>query len=282
MIDSMDDILRGIEERDNVTILFAVESGSRAWGLNAPDSDFDIRFVYRRNDRKFYTGYKRNDNDTIIGFTDDNMYDWHGWDILKAIKHLQESNPSFIEWLYTPIIYIDRFGFLDSCRSVMNNMHTSLSLLYHYASMAKSNWADWISGRDDIICKKYLYVIRPVAMLHWLMSFAESSDVKLIIDIDRLLDTIRTELPDETYNDIQRIILQKRTNGKLGNCSPIRSINTWIEGQFIRFEAFTKKEGFTARSILNGTIYSLYFFAFFLSRFVSLYFFFNCSLSYEL
>ena len=36
-----------IEEKENVTILFAVESGSRAWGFASPDSDFDVRFVYK-------------------------------------------------------------------------------------------------------------------------------------------------------------------------------------------------------------------------------------------
>lgn len=35
-----------IERKYRCTILFAVESGSRAWGFPSPDSDFDVRFVY--------------------------------------------------------------------------------------------------------------------------------------------------------------------------------------------------------------------------------------------
>ena len=38
--------LQDIEERENVRILYAAESGSRAWGFASPDSDYDVRFIY--------------------------------------------------------------------------------------------------------------------------------------------------------------------------------------------------------------------------------------------
>jgi len=31
-----------IEEKENLTILLAIESGSRGWGFASPDSDYDI------------------------------------------------------------------------------------------------------------------------------------------------------------------------------------------------------------------------------------------------
>ena len=40
--------LHEIEEKENVIILHAVESGSRAWGFASPDSDYDVRFIYVR------------------------------------------------------------------------------------------------------------------------------------------------------------------------------------------------------------------------------------------
>lgn len=40
--------LKEIEEIYGVKVLWAVESGSRAWGFASPDSDFDVRFIYKR------------------------------------------------------------------------------------------------------------------------------------------------------------------------------------------------------------------------------------------
>ncbi len=40
--------LREIEDLYDVTVLWAIESGSRAWVFASPDSDFDVRFIYKR------------------------------------------------------------------------------------------------------------------------------------------------------------------------------------------------------------------------------------------
>ena len=40
--------LRRLELEDDVRVLYAVESGSRAWGFASVDSDWDVRFLYLR------------------------------------------------------------------------------------------------------------------------------------------------------------------------------------------------------------------------------------------
>ena len=37
-----------IDTEETVKILYACESGSRAWGFESQDSDYDVRFIYVR------------------------------------------------------------------------------------------------------------------------------------------------------------------------------------------------------------------------------------------
>ena len=38
--------LNEIEKNNDVKVIYACESGSRAWGFASEDSDYDVRFIY--------------------------------------------------------------------------------------------------------------------------------------------------------------------------------------------------------------------------------------------
>jgi len=94
--------LEKIERVENVRIIHAVESGSRAWGFASPDSDYDVRFIYVRDMRHYMKLEKTRD---VIEWQLDEVLDINGWDLQKALRLLHSSNPTLFEWSNSPIIY---------------------------------------------------------------------------------------------------------------------------------------------------------------------------------
>lgn len=82
MNDIIAEKLLTIEKEKNVRILYACESGSRAWGFASPDSDYDVRFIYARPADNYLSIEERKD---VIELPVNEVLDISGWDI--AVQH---------------------------------------------------------------------------------------------------------------------------------------------------------------------------------------------------
>ncbi len=126
-------LLSDIEREKNVRILYACESGSRAWGFHSEDSDYDIRFIYA-SPREAYLGVFDPPDTIEIAIKDD--LDPGGWDVKKALGLLGKSNGPLIEWLHSPIVYVDRDGFRESWQELSRKVLQSTRLRHHYMGLA--------------------------------------------------------------------------------------------------------------------------------------------------
>src|SRR5262249_5832090 len=129
--------LAALEQVEGVRIVYVVESGSRAWGFPSQDSDYDVRFLYVRPMDAYLTIVPARD---VIEYPISDALDLNGWDLRKALGLFRKSNPSILEWLHSPIVYRDRFGVASRLRDLEPVYVTVRSSLYHYLSLAKSQW----------------------------------------------------------------------------------------------------------------------------------------------
>ena len=107
--------LREIEAQYHVKVLFAVESGSRAWGFASKDSDWDVRFVYVHEPAWYF--HIEEQKDTIEHIFPDET-DLSGWELKKALRLFKRSNPSFFEWLHSPIVYRKDHAFMAEIKQM--------------------------------------------------------------------------------------------------------------------------------------------------------------------
>ena len=119
-----------IEAEHDVRILYAAESGSRAWGFASPDSDYDVRFVYVR---KAFEYVRLDEPRDGIEHVNDGLLDINGWDLKKAMGQFARGNATLFEWSGSPHC-VQNNGYLETgfpaCDGIFLGKKRSLSLLW--------------------------------------------------------------------------------------------------------------------------------------------------------
>lgn len=200
MQDKILKILSDIMQSQNIKILYAVESGSRAWGFSSENSDYDIRFIYMRP----VEDYLRIDSlkDTIE-YKPDNIIDASGWDLKKALGLLGKSNPSFFEWHNSPIIYMTT-ELWQNISPQFNDFFEAESGFYHYYHMAENNYKPILEGNKKL--KKYFYVLRCLLACKWITDKKTSPPV--------LFDTLINEMLEDNLKDSIKELIEIKKNSK--------------------------------------------------------------------
>ncbi|CCU71644.1 nucleotidyltransferase domain-containing protein [Thalassolituus oleivorans] len=232
MIDSSirEDILSRLEkteEKYDVKILMAIESGSRAWGFASPNSDYDVRFIYA-NKPDWYLAVDLEDKRDVIEYPIVDDIDLNGWDVRKALKLFWKSNPAFVEWIQSPISYIDDGDFRHESLKLLPEIYSAEKGIYHYRSMAKTNYRGYL--REDMVpLKKYFYVLRPLFSIQWLESYGTAAP----IEFDRVLSLVTD---NELLDTIHALLERKKVSEEKMLAPAIPVLNRYIEKQLERLE----------------------------------------------
>ena len=217
MREKIQEQLRRIEEAENIKILFAVESGSRAWGFASPDSDYDVRFIYIRRLEDYL---RLNTIRDVIELPIDDVLDINGWDLQKTLRLLNKSNPTLFEWFSSPIVYQET-EFADKFRDLMMHYFSSKKTMYHYVSMAEGNYREYLKG-DLIRAKKYFYVLRPVLACQWILDWGTPPPMLFS-------ELLKAELPVELIDVVNQLLELKMNSPEVKLIKRISEINEYLD-----------------------------------------------------
>lgn len=156
--------LKYIERHYDVKILYACESGSRAWGFASPDSDYDVRFIYAHK-LDYYLSI--NEHRDVIELPINDLLDINGWELRKTLRLFRKSNASLFEWLKSPVVYLTDTAFIEEMRGLMSYYFSPRAGMHHYISMTKAVFENELSG-SMVKLKKYFYALRPVLAAKWI------------------------------------------------------------------------------------------------------------------
>jgi predicted nucleotidyltransferase len=147
--ETINKILDDIELKHNIKFVFAIESGSRAWGMASPDSDYDIRGVYINLDpikRNSHVLFKK--TKPIDGFTEDKLYDWNLWGFSDYLCYLKENNSSAIDWTISTMCYRGKEN-LERIQELFTSQMSTNVLCYHHYGLMKSQYKKYLDPQRN-------------------------------------------------------------------------------------------------------------------------------------
>lgn len=209
--------LKELELQQGIHILYACESGSRAWGFALPDSDYDVRFIYTRKIENYLSIANVRD---VVELPVNEVLDISGWDIRKALQLFLKSNAPLFEWLQSPIIYKENEMYRIELRSLMKKYFSLRAGGNHYLSMAINTVEQELHGNKRKL-KKYFYALRPMLACKWIIEKQEVPPMEFGI--------LRTLITDLTVQaEIDKLLSLKVTSDEKALTEPIFDIDNWI------------------------------------------------------
>jgi uncharacterized protein len=216
--DSLKDLLHDVESKHGLSVIYGLESGSRAWGFESQNSDYDVRFLYVRP-VDWYLCIEKRDDVLELGTSTD--IDLSGWDLRKSLFFLRQSHPVLLEWLRSPVVYIEQPGIVQRMREIGEEFFAPRASVHHYIG-----WAERILHRyfqsPDLAAKRYFYVIRPILCCRWIQLVGGQPPLlmqKLVAAID---------MPSEAKLAIGNLIERKRAGYELDSVGRIPVLDQYI------------------------------------------------------
>jgi predicted nucleotidyltransferase len=218
--------LSRIEQEESVRVLYAVESGSRAWGFASMDSDWDVRFVYVQRPEWYLSVRERRD---VLEFPISEGLDVSGWDLRKALGLFAKSNPPLLEWLRSPIVYREEHSLASVLRGMTARYFAPRACLHHYLHMAEGNYREYLQG-ERVRLKKYFYVLRPVLACRWI-------DAHGTMPPTEFARLVADQLPASHAAVLDELLARKRAGDELSAGPRIPELNEFLDGEIARLRA---------------------------------------------
>lgn len=211
------------------TVLFAIESGSRAWGFPSPDSDYDCRFIYSRPVEDHLLLKPMRD---VIEFPIEGDVDTGGWDLKKALLLALGGNAAICEWVDSVICYEEVPNIRSEFKTVLKEITNPVDVAHHYLGLARSGIERHEVLSGEIKLKKLFYILRPLIALQWM----KDRDFKIIPYMNFNHNLSEINMQKETREEITALLEKKKITKEIGSDYIPPAIKQYIINTFENFD----------------------------------------------
>ncbi len=218
--------LNELEAEHGFRILYACESGSRAWGFASADSDYDVRFLYAWPTEKYLSVYEPTDQ--MDWEIDADELDFSAWEIRKALGLFRKSNGSLMEWLHSPIVYREDPEVMARWRKLATECFVPKNSAAHYLGLSKGMWLRMQEAGATVTAKKYLYVLRSMLAAR----FVVENQSPVPVEFEKLRGAL--ELPGEVTTAIMKMVEAKSHGNESDVIGGVPVLSQFVESELQR------------------------------------------------
>ena len=240
--EEVEKVFEKLEKERSKRVVLAVEEGSCAWGLDSPQSDHDIRFIYL-SDLPYYLSIERHRQRDSLLFEEKNM-DFSGWDLRKALQLCRDSNPGLLDWLRSAKVLRKEEALISDLLSLAIKNHCPKALAFHWLNTAEKHDKLFFGERKQVILKKYFYVVRPLLCIEFVRLRHLEGDFSTLPPM--ILKDLVHSLPKECFLTVEAKeslleLIERKTKGNLGLGERIEALDVWISKSWSFYGEFCKK-----------------------------------------
>ncbi|MCK5826940.1 nucleotidyltransferase domain-containing protein, partial [Candidatus Bipolaricaulota bacterium] len=203
-------------------------SGSRSWGVASSDSDYDVRFIYLHRP-SWYLSIDVEAKRDVIDRPIEELLDIRGWDLRKTLQLFRKANPSLMEWLASPIVYLDISKTASTLRKLSKSYCPPEAIAYNNLNTARRRFRE-LSSSHLVLRKKYFYVLRPILAVNWMEKGCENVPA----DFKTLVSGI---VPPGTLRDaITAVVKEKASGGEMTRGPRVSEIDDFVAAELERLE----------------------------------------------
>ncbi|MRG73907.1 nucleotidyltransferase domain-containing protein [Alphaproteobacteria bacterium HT1-32] len=220
--------LSAVEQSRHVRVLFAVESGSRAWNMHSPNSDYDVRFIYV-HEPSWYWSFK-DGRDVIEDLDREADIDLSGWELRKAVRLMMKGNAVIQEWFRSDITYRTDTDFQREMLQLLSLIERRYALTNHFFNISKRIFRERVKDQPAPKLKAYLYTIRPLLQYLWVANQPEQFDHQVILPPISILQLVNENpVPDNVRQEILRLVEEKKAGSETSASLSRPILNSYIE-----------------------------------------------------
>jgi predicted nucleotidyltransferase len=216
--------LQRIEREQGVRVLFAAESGSRAWGFASRDSDHDVRFIYLPTGAGDCAAPGRRE---VIEVAAGGL-DLVGWSLRKALRQLRESDPTLLEWIRSPVVFRADAAFALLFGLLASELSSGARSFGHSLNLARINHRA-LQG-SPVRLKDYLAMLRPLLACRWIERGLGPVPMKFQTLVDDLVEEANLRF------HIAVLVARKRAGEELDEAQRIPILDAFLATELARLE----------------------------------------------